>query len=1176
MSVEKASATNSSLPIHIALFGQPRVSTANGCREFPLPRKTLNVLAYLILNRHRPPMRETVAFALFPDDEEEAARGGLRRNLSYLLSALPALPNSQRFVLTEGKTLAWNAAAPATIDIDVFERAIAEGRDDDAVAAYAGELLPTLYDDWTTGERERLRSVFHEALVRIARKGRSLRRFEAASATVQRLLDDDPWREDIVRQLIAIRYEAGDRAGALAAFERFVVQLRAEMHTDPMPETIALHQAVLRGTHLATSERAAVDVVEGAPSWALPLVGRDELMETARGCWHSAADGRSGLLFVAGEAGIGKTRFTIELARTIEAEGGVVVRGETSAGGENMPYEAFVDALRNAGSANVGAVEPNDADRWRNVLEELLDEHAGATLVDDRSARVRLFNAVRNAIIDLARSRPLVLVLEDLHWAGSATIELLDFIAMRVSRVPVLIVVTLRTDELSGSNPLRVSLRGIATHESAAVIVLPRLRPAEARSALRATVPAETDDATIARAVDWADGVPFLLTEALRDIGAGREVTDGNINALVGQRFTKLSNAGETALVFGAILGARFELAALAAATGFPDDELIEALSESIELGLIRASVRVPGLAFAFTHHLVHEAATELISSPDRTRAHALVARVLCAQPRARSRAAEIARHFEFAGEKRHAAEQFAIAARHALAVFANVDASDAASAGFALTAETPEDRHLRYDLVDVRERARTRIGARRERRADSELLVSLADEGSMQMLTALERLFDAYVEDGTKRAATLNRLEALAQTSERAAGIYERALTQAAYVDGNFLLARDAALRAAVHFECLGDGGAAFDARCKHINALVRLAAYEEATAAIAVLRPIAEANDDPALQAEFYRVASSAETRDGAQALADGRRSLELAIRMGDRYAEARAHQNVGVSLGNFARDYAGALDQHEHSCKAYRDVGDAYGVFVSTLNIVTVRGFCGDRAGAIRLLDTLDFPVPQQPYLVMSAAANRGTFALLDGEFVAAERHLTLARSLALDIGSALYAARMQGVLGELYARCGRDNEAEVFLSGSIGSLEQLDQPRLSAKLHAVKARFHAGLGQASEAKRHLDIATDLSNRTSIQHFGEMAWNMAAAFALLGNSEAAERFAQGAARAFAEEAMSMDAALAEASSRLSWHVDAFAYLGGRTVSLPLNAFAQAIPHFPEWNGSGTPPTL
>src|SRR5580658_6160295 len=92
--------------IRIALLGQPRVLSADGSQEFPLPRKTLNVLAYLILNRKRPSTRDSVAFALFPDEDEEKARTSLRRNLSHLLAALP---DGRRYVKADLERVAWIA-----------------------------------------------------------------------------------------------------------------------------------------------------------------------------------------------------------------------------------------------------------------------------------------------------------------------------------------------------------------------------------------------------------------------------------------------------------------------------------------------------------------------------------------------------------------------------------------------------------------------------------------------------------------------------------------------------------------------------------------------------------------------------------------------------------------------------------------------------------------------------------------------------------------------------------------------------------------------------------------------------------------------------------------------------------------------------------------------------------
>lgn len=749
------------LPVRIALFGTALVTSADAARTYPLPRRTLDVLAYLLLNRARAMPRSSVAFALFPDDEEEVARASLRRNLSYLLSSLPEPPAAMPFVVTIGKTIAWNPQAPAVVDITEFESAIAERRHDDAIALYAGELLPTIYAEWTTGERERLRGEFHEALLRKIQSERSRRRFDEATVLARALLNEDTWREDVVRLLIAIRHEAGDRSGALAEFERFASRLRTEMRTEPMPETVAVRDAVIRGALLATSERscALASPSAAAPESGLPFVGRDRPMETALDRWHMAAEGRGGVLFVAGEAGIGKSRFVTELARSIEREGGSVLRGQTSVIAEHRPYEAFLDALQHGPSAA--------------LAEELLGEHAGASLTDDRSARVRLFEAIRRRMADLAQHRPLAVIVEDLHWAGSDTVALLDFVAMRLSTAPLLIIVTMRTDELLRGHPLRLLARQLEGLEVAEIVTLRRLNEAEAKTAMEASLPHEAHASAIAEAVTWADGLPLLVREVVRDIAAGRSVAHPDFGALVGDRFARLTPEATTALVYAATIGVTFELSILAAAMGWPDAAVIDALAVAVELGLVRAAASRRGLAFAFTHHVIQAASYERIEPDDRTRAHAVIGRTIAALPASEGlRAGEVARHFQSAGELERAARYWCAAARYALTLYANHDARSAASAGVALVGEGSA---LRYDLLRVREDATRRIGGLQQRRSDSIALLECAGDDPERRCEALERVFESHRDEPATRSDALEQLAQLASASERYAATYER-----------------------------------------------------------------------------------------------------------------------------------------------------------------------------------------------------------------------------------------------------------------------------------------------------------------------------------------------------------------------------------------------------------------
>ena len=1112
------------------------------------------MLAYLIVHRRRPPTRESPAYALFPNEEEETARGSLRRNLSYLLSSLPRTPDAARFVLAGDERIAWNPQAPAVVDVIAFEDAVAGRRDDEALAEYGGELLPTLYDEWTTPERERLRDLYHETLVRAIRRDRARRRFDDATKLAHRLLEDDPWREDIVRELMAVRYESGDRAGGLAAFERLAERLRAEMQAEPMPETFALRETLVRGGRLATSEPAvfAASAAGDAVAVSLPFVGRDAAMETALECWHAAADGNPNVLFLSGEAGVGKSRFATELARAVEREGGFVVRGETSAGGEHRAYEAVVEALRSALVHHGQRPHRREPDIWSEVLERLLDDHASATFVDDRSARVRLFDAVRRGLAGLSRARPLVVILEDLHWAGAATVDLLEFIALRLGPARILIVATARSDERSRAHSLKALRRQLESRGIASEIALSRLDASAAGQAVRSAAPAEVPDATLTEVVEWADGVPLLLAEAVRDLAAGRGFHVGGIPELVGNRIDRLSANAETALIYGAVLGARFELATLLETTGWQDDEVVDAIGESIELGLVRAAVRAPGLAFAFAHHLVQAAVMERIAPNERAAIHGLVARVLAAQPSSTgARSGEVARHFEAAGERRRAAEHYLLAARYALNVFANQDARDAATAGLHLSA--PDDPDLRYDLVAVREQSLGRTGPLNARRQDALLLRALAHDAD-RACEALERVFDAYGEEPAQRGEALAEMETLASHSDRNAAVFERAKAMSAIRECDWLGVCDAALRAAEHFERAGDARAATSARLLQIRTLGgQLDDRERAKAALRALSASLEHDEDPSLVYEFHLVAAAVEPIASEIALAEVNRALEIALRIGGRYAEGNARYILGYIL-NQSRKYENAIRESMLASEAFRSVGNVPGAADALLNAAAIYGDCGDLSTSERLLEEIDPVALERSVYVFRSTFQRSDLLLRDGRLAEAERCLRAVREQAPSIAPNWIAPTSLS-LSLVLARSGQVEEARRWLDDALASLAPLRRPALAVEARAISARLRAGLADEKGAREDAEIAAGLAERFEVNHFSDKAWHLAAANALLGDDAKAMHFAQVAARSFVDDALSMGPALVEAYARLPWHRHCIAFLAGRRVPLRLD---------------------
>ena len=162
--------------LEIRLFGQPDIRYAGAPIKFAKRSATLSMLALLVLKRGRALSRESLAFTLFPDDDEAGALAELRR---YLYLANKALPSraGEPWIVSDPETVRWNDAAGAFVDVFEFER-LADARDtqEKAVELYGGDLLENVYDDWVLAERERLRARYFSLLDELIARFRSERK----------------------------------------------------------------------------------------------------------------------------------------------------------------------------------------------------------------------------------------------------------------------------------------------------------------------------------------------------------------------------------------------------------------------------------------------------------------------------------------------------------------------------------------------------------------------------------------------------------------------------------------------------------------------------------------------------------------------------------------------------------------------------------------------------------------------------------------------------------------------------------------------------------------------------------------------------------------------------------------------------------------------------------------
>ncbi|MBN1992498.1 MAG: DNRLRE domain-containing protein [Anaerolineae bacterium] len=264
--------------LRIHLFGNPQIFYGDTLLTLPTPNKVLALWAYLLLKRQQPLLRDHLAYLLWPDVTEAEARANLRRHLHLLRKQLPAPAKDTPWILTTHQTIQWNPAATYWLDVAVLEEFDpAEAEETiwtDLSQTYRGDLLAGFYDDWMLAERDRLQQRYLQLLTQRIAAQKQRGNWPGAIDAARRLLAADTLREEPYRELMEMYYRAGDRAAALGEFEKCRTMLHVELQAEPMPETLALRQAILNGEKLppvtAVLPMAAVLPPKPAPTLDRP------------------------------------------------------------------------------------------------------------------------------------------------------------------------------------------------------------------------------------------------------------------------------------------------------------------------------------------------------------------------------------------------------------------------------------------------------------------------------------------------------------------------------------------------------------------------------------------------------------------------------------------------------------------------------------------------------------------------------------------------------------------------------------------------------------------------------------------------------------------------------------------------------------------------------------------
>jgi DNA-binding CsgD family transcriptional regulator len=352
------------------------------------------------------------------------------------------------------------------------------------------------------------------------------------------------------------------------------------------------------------------------------VIGRGAETDALLTALGTAEGGSGSVMFLVGEAGIGKSRLAAELAAEARARGAAVLTGRAVPAGGASPYrpltEALLQALRSGPYPADDALAP-----WRAALRVIVPALDSAETQDDGKvvSGGDYSPAVRGeAVLQLLRrlagpGGSLLLVLEDLHWADPDTLAVLEYLSDNLAAEPVLCVATCRDEPASPASELAARLRA---RRAATRIALGRLSAAEVAAIVRACLPLAADD-VITRVQRLADGIPFLVEESLAAPGVPSSFAGG-----VRVRLAGLTDSGRLVLHTAALFGRQFDWRLLLRATGLPADAVAGALEHGVRLQLLAVDDGV----FRFRHMLTREAVAAELLPPRRV---ALAARALAA-----------------------------------------------------------------------------------------------------------------------------------------------------------------------------------------------------------------------------------------------------------------------------------------------------------------------------------------------------------------------------------------------------------------------------------------------------------------------------------------------------------------------------------------------------------------
>lgn len=738
--------TSAGVKLSLRLLGPPEVLRGGRPARFRA-RKALALLAYLAAEGGMR-ARADITALLWPRSDEDRGRAALRSALSSLRRTLEAEPHS--YLRTGAGSLGLAFGPELELDLQALQAAYglarSNPRTDDledetrlevlatlaaGAGAYRGDFLEGFsledapeFDLWVEAEREVWRGrvgLVYDHLGKLQLEGGEARE---AIATAARWMEHAPASEEAHRLLMEAQFAAGDRSGALNTYEALRSVLAREPGAQPGPETEALAARARGGERAAARSVATAPPASRpeAPRRALPgttpFVGRAEEFGVLLEGYQDALGGEARAVALVGDAGIGKTRLAEEFLLWAEERGAETLSGRTYEVGGRLPYGVVVDALRPRLERERS---PDDLleDVWLSELSRVLPElrerypdlppPAGD---DESEARTRLFETITRLVMALAERSPVVLFLDDLHWASRASLDVIRYAGRRWAEegARVLLVLGLRAEATEALPSPAGWVSELGRTLPARRLTLDPLAAGDTLDLVRALTGTRNGGHAshgLERFGRWlfeeTGGHPLFLAETIKvllergvlaarpgaesgawDVALTPEAREPavlggilpeSVREAIAAQLSRLSLAASNLLAAGAVLGSGFTFEQLIEVADLPEDEGLAALDEALASRLLREVGPPTGddVYYAFSHDKVRDVAYTEAGAARRRIFHRRALEMLEEEA---ATAAQLARHALAAKMPEPAFGHLLAAGDAAMAVFATEDAT--------------------------------------------------------------------------------------------------------------------------------------------------------------------------------------------------------------------------------------------------------------------------------------------------------------------------------------------------------------------------------------------------------------------------------------------------------------------------------------------------------------------